>query len=97
MEIEFRFPERREWGPILVVLLLCALFATAVVWRLKHPQPEEPPRELTQGERTSQALALAGVAAAGNSGTAVYTPMLFALASNVNEGETTNANLHAAE
>lgn len=90
MEVEFRFQKRRDWVPAIAVVLLWALIIGAVVWRLNHPQPKAPPQELTQEERASQALTLAGVAAASNPGTAVYTPMLFALASNVKEGDSTN-------
>ena len=101
MEIEFIVEEKRKrdtpMGIAIIMILFLGLFIWMITWRLTHPQPEEPPRELTQGERTSQALTLAGVAAAGNPGTAVYTPMLFALASNVKEGDSTNANLHATE
>ena len=85
-------------GCLIPLLLLLTLFIGAIAWRFTHPQPKEPPRELTQSERASQALALAGVAAAGNPSTAIYTPLLLGAAVNAKEqeGDTTNAVLHPA-
>lgn len=79
-------------GCLIPLLLLLTLFIGAIAWRFTHPQPKEPPRELTQSERASQALALAGVAAAGNPSTAIYTPLLLGAAVNAKEqeGDTTN-------
>ena len=81
-------------GCLIPLLLLLALFIVAIAWRLTHPQPKEPPRELTQEERTSQALALAGVAAAGNPSTAIYTPLLLGAAANVKEQEGGTKDAH---
>ena len=103
MQIEFVIEEKHkvdsaDRNVAIVVGLLCALLIGMVAWRLTHPQPKEPPRELTHEESTSQALALAGVAVAGNPSTAIYTPMLLGMAASVKEqeGGTTNAVLHSA-
>lgn len=101
MQIEFVIKENRKRDPadiaaqavaLVIGILLLGLLSGMIVWRLNHPQPKEPPRELTQGERTSQALALAGVAAAGNSSTAIYTPLLLGAAANAKEQEGDNTN-----
>ena len=97
MEIEFIIEEKRKSDPMgvaIIMILFLGLLSLMLAWRVTHPQPEEPPRELTQEERTSQALALAGVAAAGNPSTAIYTPLLLGAATNVKEQEGDTKDAH---
>ena len=97
MEIEFIIEEKRKRDPMgvaIIMILFLGLLGLMLAWRVTHPQPEEPPRELTQEERTSQALTLAGVAAAGNPSTAIYTPLLLEAAANVKEQEGDTKDAH---
>lgn len=95
MQIEIRIRRRRNLGPAMFVGVLWLVLISAVVIKLhvlRHSPPTPPPPPLTQAEKSRQAVALAGVAAAGNAGTAIYTPMLFAMATTIQdeEGETNN-------
>ena len=92
MKAEFIIKENHKRDPadiaaqrvgFVIVVLLLGLLSCMIAWRINHPQPAKPPRELTREERTSQVLTFAGVAAAGNPSTAIYTPLFYAAAVNV--------------
>jgi len=68
----------------LTFLVCFLLFAAGIYYIATHSGNPSPAAPLTNAQAASQACALAGEVAAANGGTALYTPLLFAAAAQLN-------------